>query len=434
MIQARRNIFQTLINEPITFLGGLLYFLMMFSPAYNVVLKIILIVFLSGIIIFSRIAFDKLNITKPVLTWYVIFILHGIFFTILGFLYGNNTTYVLRTTTYNIFWPFLYLLFTVGIYKLSSLRFFVKVILFANFLIALYLIGSILTIVGVLPGNPVVTFEMSKLSFDSLAGLAKIESPAVICLMFTLPFIISLSFIATKQNFGLNRLFLNINILISIVAVIATARRALILNIILGFIFTIILVKITPTLNQKLFNKRIFSVLIIGSIFIVIGAIIFQSLGIFDLSIVFEKFMSAFSSKENLKDASTLTRYTQFDSLIKSWLQKPWFGFGNGAVSEYVVRSKTTPWVYELTYVALLFQTGIIGAVIYILLLIWPIIKSIQLLKLPDEQAAVFLIPSIVGCACFLIANGTNPYLISYDYMWALFFPVAIINYYLKQQ
>ena len=87
---------------------------------------------------------------------------------------------------------------------------------------------------------------------------------------------------------------------------------------------------------------------------------------------------------------------------------------------------------YELTYVALLFQTGIIGVLAYLGLLFWPVYKGAQLLKKTNEEAGLFIIPSIVGCACFLIANATNPYLQSYDFMWALFLPIAIINFFMK--
>src|SRR5437870_1092640 len=108
-MEANKGLTYTLLNEPLTFLGGLLFFLMVFSPTYNVVFKIVLIGILLVSIILSRVAFDKLNLTWPVFLWYLILIGHGIFFSVLGFMNGNNTTYVLRSTTYNIIWPVVYL-------------------------------------------------------------------------------------------------------------------------------------------------------------------------------------------------------------------------------------------------------------------------------------------------------------------------------------
>jgi O-antigen ligase len=162
--------------------------------------------------------------------------------------------------------------------------------------------------------------------------------------------------------------------------------------------------------------------------------IFIQQTGLLDYILVYEKFLSAFSSRENLSDVSTSIRYDQFDMLIKSWLQKPVLGHGHGAVSDFVIRSEKTPWVYELSYVALLFQTGIIGLLVYLCLLVWPIFKGMYLLKNGNTEASIFIIPGLVGCTCFLIANATNPYLISYDYMWALFFPLAVVNFYMKEK
>src|SRR5947199_7174027 len=96
-LNTNKSFVYTLLNEPFTFFGGLLLFLMVFSPNYNVALKIILIAILLVSIILSRVIFDKLNLTREVFLWYMIFIFHGIFFTILGFMNGNNTYYVLRT-------------------------------------------------------------------------------------------------------------------------------------------------------------------------------------------------------------------------------------------------------------------------------------------------------------------------------------------------
>ncbi len=428
-----RSIISTLLNEPITFLGGLLFFLMLFSPSYNVIFKIALIVLLLLIIIFSRIAFNKININKSVLAWYIIFITHGIFFSFVGFIYKNNPGFILRSTTYNVIWPILYLIFMIGLYKKSSLAFLVRTVIISNLLISLYLIGSALTLFGILPALPVIKFDMSFLAVDELAGLVKIEAPSIVCLLFTLPFLICLMLIDGERTFGFSKLFIRVSLIISIIAVIATARRAVILNIFLGFICTVIFTRLAPAIDKKAFNKRILKILFWGIGFLIVFVIIAQESGLFNFTLVFNKFLSAFSSKQNVSDASTQTRYRQFDLLIKSWLHAPLLGHGHGAVSQYIIRSKTAPWMYELSYVALLFQTGIIGLGIYFALIIWPIYKGVRLIKTADKETCFFIIPSITACACFLIANATNPYLQSYDYIWALFFPVAIINYYLKE-
>lgn len=431
-MDTNKSMVSTLVKEPVTFLGGVLLFLMAFSPAYNMALKIVLIGILLVAVLFSQIFFDRLNLTKAVLLWYFLFVAHSIIFTAIGLINRNNTMYVLKSATYNIIWPIVYLLFTVGIYKKSSLRFLIQTIAVSNIFISLYLIGGLFTILHILPPLSGIDFSMSSLSFDTLAGLLKIESPAVICLLFTMPFIICVRLTDGERTFGLNKLFISISILITIVAVLATARRALILNIFLSLPLTFIFVRLAPALNKRAFNRRLLNMLLLGAGLLTLVIIIAEASGLFNFSLVYEKFISAFSSRGDLEDVSTSTRYDQFELLVKSWLQKPLIGFGHGAVSRYIIRSYKTPWIYELSYVALLFQTGVLGLSAYLALLAWPIYKGIQIIRKANTETCIFLIPCLVGCACFLIANATNPYLQSYDYMWTLFFPVAVINYFLK--
>jgi len=429
---ANKSLLSTLIREPLTFFGGLLLFLMTFSPSYNVGAKVILIAVLVVAIIISRIIYDKLNVTPTVLLWYGIFIVHGIFFTVVGLFYRNNISYILRTTTYNIIWPVFYLIFTIGLYKKTSLSFIVKVLVLSNFFIAVYIIASTLTLFGLLPNLPFLTFEMARQDYDTLQGLVKTQTPSVVSLLYTVPFVLGLSILDKTRKFGFSKLFYNISVVLSIIAIICTARRALILNVILGFFFTVFIVQWCKKVDKKAFNATVLKILFWGLIVLMLALISAQQLGLFDYMLVYEKFTSAFSSQGG-EDASTSVRYEQFSLLIKSWLQNPILGHGHGAVSSYMVRSEKSPWVYELSYVALLFQTGIVGLLAYLALLVWPIIKGLQLIRYGSYDAVTFIVPAIVGWCCFLIANGTNPYLISYDYMWALFFPLAVINYFSKQ-
>lgn len=426
-----KSLLSTLLNEPLTFFGGLLLFLMVFSPTYNVVFKIVLIIILLIAVILSRVMFYKLTVTKEVFLWYMLFIFHGIFFTLLGFLNGNNTYFILRTTTYNIVWPILYLIFTIGLYKKSSLVFFIRVIIISNFLISLYLIGSALTLLNVLPDLGL--FGMSELAYDPDGGIVKIEIPAIISMMFTVPFIISLTMLSKKNSFGFKKWFLYLSILLSIIGAIACVRRALLLNIFLGVLFTIIFSIWAKGENRRILFKNVLRMAFAGFIILTIIFIVLERSGLIDITLVFQKFSSAFVSKQNLSDESTAIRYNQLDLLIKSWHQRPLLGHGHGAVSDFIVRSDKTPWIYELTYAALLFQTGAIGLLVYFGLLGWPIYKGLILLRKGSTETALMVIPVIVGCLCFLIANGTNPYLISYDNMWTLFLPVAIVNYLMKE-
>ena len=88
------------------------------------------------------------------------------------------------------------------------------------------------------------------------------------------------------------------------------------------------------------------------------------------------------------------------------------------------------PWAYELTYLALLYHTGIVGFVAYSAGLFWTFLKSRQIARTGWPQAP-YLVATLVGTASFVLANATNPYLEKYDSIWVLFLPIAFINVWL---
>ena len=91
------------------------------------------------------------------------------------------------------------------------------------------------------------------------------------------------------------------------------------------------------------------------------------------------------------------------------------------------------PWAYELTYLALLFQTGLVGTGFYTAGVIWIYVTGIGVLR-GGGPLGRMMFPTLVGLSCFLIANGTNPYLPRFDGLWVIFLPVALINLWLIER
>lgn len=132
-------------------------------------------------------------------------------------------------------------------------------------------------------------------------------------------------------------------------------------------------------------------------------------------------------------DASTneSTRNQQADQLIAAWSESPIWGHGMGAIIPGYFRNETQRWQFELQYHSLLMQTGIIGAVLVLvmgLLVLWAIRKAT--IRRPD------MVPTLTVTLCagiaMLLANATNPYLQAPAHMWAIFLPLAVINVMLR--
>jgi hypothetical protein len=107
-------------------------------------------------------------------------------------------------------------------------------------------------------------------------------------------------------------------------------------------------------------------------------------------------------------------------------------GHGLGAGAS-VVRAIDAPWAYELVYAALLFQAGLVGMVLYGVGVLWIFVAGIGVVRQIPQSASIML-PLLAGLAGFLIANATNPYLLKFDYLWALFLPIAAINVYIRRR
>ncbi len=132
-------------------------------------------------------------------------------------------------------------------------------------------------------------------------------------------------------------------------------------------------------------------------------------------------------------DPVAMSRRDQFAALINGWKEQPFFGSGHGMPARGVIRSIETPWSYELSYVALLFHTGLVGAVAYAGGVVWMGVMAYAIARRGWSEAPS-MVATLVGTSSFLVANATNPYLEKYDYLWVLFLPIAFVNSYLVQR
>ncbi|NLR78612.1 O-antigen ligase family protein [Chitinophaga eiseniae] len=417
------------LEQIFVYLGALLLSLMLFAPYKLLPIKAVLIVCIL-VAISARIFLRKnTGLSRPVMIWFCIFILYGLFFTITALLIeGNVISYIFRSATVNIVWPILYLFFVTGVQKRYVIDVLYKTMIYAALLIGLYCISATLMMLGFLP--QVIPLDMVDMATDpDNDNYQKIVIPSATALIFLIPYVLTLIIFLKQLPFKINKILLYITFIVGVVAVVFTARRILILNILLTPIFVWIFLKLGKVKVDAVFRRHVKKMLLyfVGGI-IIIG-IVLNFFELVDFTALSNVFFAGFNFDTSSAGESPYLRALQFNGLLKSWLDYPILGQGHGTASHYIIRSQETPWIYELSYLALLFQTGLVGILIYGYLLFWIFYKGISIMKISNTYT-YYVLPVLVGALSFLLANATNPYLQSYENMWAIFLPIMVINFY----
>ena len=118
-------------------------------------------------------------------------------------------------------------------------------------------------------------------------------------------------------------------------------------------------------------------------------------------------------------------RPQQHVALMAAFTDSYFWGSGFGGLTS-VVRSDERPWTFELTYSRLLFNSGILG--MGMLLLFFGSYMYLTLRKIRRSARASIQVSLLTGFLTVLIAAASNPYLSSFDFLFALSIIPLILN------
>jgi hypothetical protein len=332
-----------------------------------------------------------------------------------------------------IFWPLAYTFWISGVTKWHIVRSLHRAAIISTLLIGLYGSLYLLTQLKLLPETGLVSalsLGWDEESFNTHEGYTGMAIAGMNSLPFLLPYVMASLAIPTSW-LGHGRLWRTtiwVGCGLSCFTVLAAGRRALFLVVLLSPMLILLFRSFQPAAERSGSRRSMtrFAVAFIASI-----AIIFFSLTLvydFDLRLLWDRFVTGFDLSAQTVDAGGTERRQQLIALSNGWLNRPFWGAGLGASALGSIRSETMPWSYELYYLSLLYQTGIVGFVAYAGGIAWIFRQGIKIIREGGELGRL-MIPMLVGCAGFLIATATNPYLDRFDGLWVLFLPLAIVNY-----
>ncbi len=143
-----------------------------------------------------------------------------------------------------------------------------------------------------------------------------------------------------------------------------------------------------------------------------------------------------FDSKDNLcslvniKSESKLpdklgaeVRNTQIQMLTKKIYKSPWLGNGIGSVIPTCIRSVSQPWRFEMTYLTIAKDIGLLGVFLMgVVYLRWTL--SVMSSSL-DKSVSI---PLLGGSLFFIISSVTNPYIMSVENIFVYFIPYILVQ------
>lgn len=366
----------------------------------------------------------RLSLHPEVLLWTLFAVSVSIGSICLGLI--NNNPGALRVATVYVLWP---LLFTIILSRASDERILcnlIRVLAVSLFVIALYTISYILSIYGWVPEFLYIPLDQHQ-DFNFRDGYTEYYLHNINSLFFLIPFFIA-ALLTWPRNImaQFHRLLIWISLVLGLGISIISGRRALILVITAAPIITLLFQSFLPHDFGKISRRQTMRILCV-IIALIIGVVIFLQ---------YAENISAMSAIESVfsgGDYGDSKRIEQFNHLLAAWADSPVIGAGLGASVPGYIRSEETPWSYELTYMALLFQTGLLGFFAYAAAVAWIFWRGLIILRSADEMG-LYMLPLLVGLSCFLIANASNPYLMTFDYMWVIFLPITFINFWMLKR
>ena len=332
-----------------------------------------------------------------------------------------------------IFWPIVYVCWISGLAEKRLLLSLSRTAIVSTLFIGLYGCLYLLTQLQVIPETKLVSalsLGWDAESFGAQEGYTAMAIPGMNSLPFLLPYVMAnLAVPSAWVGRGRGwRIVLWTAAALGWVTVLAAARRALLLVMLLSPLLILLLRSFLPE-TEKSEDGRWLAKLSFGLAGVMGATFIGLTLMYdFDVRLLWDRFVAGFDLSAQTLDLSAVERRTQFFALSRGWLNNPLWGVGHGASVLGSIRSETMPWSYELYYLALLYQTGLVGFTAYTAGIVWVFRKGLEIIREGGDLGRLML-PMLAGCTGFLIAAGTNPYLERFDGLWFLFLPLAVVNY-----
>lgn len=401
-------------------IGSILFFLMMLAPQSWQFVKIPLVIISFMLLLIHYVRAARKKLSAIVLIWFAILLLYGTIWSFLGVLRGNLGA--LDCFRLNVIWPILFLIYVLYIDSYDKFETLIKTMVWATIAISVYNISMLLSVINLIPDiNSYLKIDNELSSGVGVySGFTQLNSINIGSLAFLAPFVLVLLIMNVSTYCRISKVTLASSVVLSIITIFISGRRVLLFEMLATSFLVIVLNYLyNVSESRKLIMKNIIKFYIVILLAIVSSGVALLNYLNWDANQFGDRFFNAFESGN--------VRHMEIVALFNGFSEHPIMGVGFGkGVSDYVA-SYERPWTYEVSYSVILYATGILGSGVYLWCIGYIYYYLVISLKLKPSKIGI-TIAMLVSFTCFLIANATNPYLGSYDFMWMLFLPIAYIN------
>ena len=406
--------------------GWALFFSLLFVPTAYKPAKYVLIVLVLLIIGANIAVSGRIQLHPTVLAWTYVFVSSGAAFVLLGL--AQNAPGAVPLAPLYVAWPIAYIIFVAGAAEPRVLSSLEAVLVFGAFAIFGYALIFIFVQAGLLPSFLLLPLNLDE-NIGFYSGFIQFTLNNLASMLFLVPYLMARVVIRPSEESRAGQLLLWSGLILGVAAVSLSLRRGIMLAVGLSPLFIAVLVAFLPR-RERVRAARSLAGLVAALVILMGGAVLFAHYRYGWTPDNMLAFISGGFDFQSPIDPGALARSLQFSALIDSWSSSPIFGAGAGAAGATYVRDPAQPWAYELSYVALLYQTGVVGVALYASGIIWIFWTGIRMIR-SGHPLGLRLFPVLTGVAAFLVGNATNPYLAKFDYLWVIFLPVAYINLWL---
>ena len=397
-----------------------LFFLMLVVPTvYQPVKAVLLVVVVVGTLA-QVVRSGRVPLHPLIACGSAAFVALGLVFVLRGIWLGAPGA-VPMVTVY-VVWPAVYTVLLACAASHAVLNGLGRLLVVSTIVISLYSLSYIAWELGWWPDTLYLPLDQGQ-GLSVRDGTVEFNLYSITSLIFLVPYVTALLIVVPSDASPASRPTLWLALALGVFVSILSGRRALLLVMALA---PFMAVALRLLLRAQSRSGRRFGSLVSMVLVVLTTGIIARLFGIRP-GAAFDWFASGFQFSS---DPIAMMRATQSAELLTRWWQSPLLGWGFGSTLQTMVRSAEMPWAFELSYLALLLNTGAVGVFFYAVG-IGSIFFAGYAMARSGHQLGRPVLAVLVGSATFLVANATNPYLPKFDYEWVVFLPLAFINVWL---